>query len=390
MSLNFSQVHHQIEVLGQFSVAKEQQLQVLRQRADELLIQHADHFELLQDRVKHIARQYDPSLRCASPHKELLNTHLPASSPPPKATLLAADGSQIIPDRHIQVNYGLINIGAITLQSDLPAQPTIRIYSQLFYGEEAEKLSEASLALQRDLGERRMLAELAQEYSPPLITLVDGPIELWTTRQVNSLETIPFKQQIEEYLHILEKLQSLHAVTAGYIDKPSANLVIRLLEVALSSEADWQDFRNYHPLQGVHDRNIFGRLLQPGERSAIFALQSLSARNYPGDYGLHFFYLNVSANQDPSLARVEIPAWVANREDLVNDLQAILVQQCCLLGNHPYPYLLHRAHETAMVSMQEKEQVTQMITNELRRQGVSVGKISQKQYSKNLPGRKRL
>jgi len=46
------------------------------------------------------------------------------------------------------------------------------------------------------------------------------------------------------------------------------------------------------------------------------------------------------------------------------------------MGNRPYPYILHRAHETAVVSMQEKEQITQMIVNELHRQGVEVGQVS--------------
>ena len=111
--------------------------------------------------------------------------------------------------------------------------------------------------------------------------------------------------------------------------------------------------------------------LPPGARSAIFALQSGSAENYTGQLALHFFYLNAGTEHHPWLARVEIPAWVAWSQPSVDALQAVLVAQCRILGSRPYPYLLHRAHETALVKMEEKEQVTQMIALELRRRGLA-------------------
>jgi hypothetical protein len=72
---------------------------------------------------------------------------------------------------------------------------------------------------------------------------------------------------------------------------------------------------------------------------------------------------------------------------MLDGLHAVLVSQCRTLGSRSYPYLLHRAHETAIVSLQEKEQVTQMIALELRRRGVQVGEMSQKQALKGVSGR---
>jgi hypothetical protein len=60
-----------------------------------------------------------------------------------------------------------------------------------------------------------------------------------------------------------------------------------------------------------------------------------------------------------------------------------------MMGSRPYPYLLHRAHETAVVTLDDREQVTQMIALELRRRHVEVGEVSQKQGSKDLGGRTR-
>jgi hypothetical protein len=70
-------------------------------------------------------------------------------------------------------------------------------------------------------------------------------------------------------------------------------------------------------------------------------------------------------------------------------LHAVLIQQCGILAGRPYPYVLHRAHEIALVSRQEKEQLTNMLVNELTAQGVQVGSASHKQALKDLPGRTR-
>jgi hypothetical protein len=137
----------------------------------------------------------------------------------------------------------------------------------------------------------------------------------------------------------------------------------------------------------VRDIDLFRRLLAPGERSAVFALQSPAAKTYTGRLALHFFYLNVGRPGHPWLARVEIPAWVARSPDMIATLHAVLMQQCRAMGTRPFPYLLHRAHEVAVVQLQEKEQVTQMIALELRKRGVSPGEASAKQFAKTGPGR---
>jgi hypothetical protein len=174
------------------------------------------------------------------------------------------------------------------------------------------------------------------------------------------------------------------------VDKPAADLVVRLLELVKAQREKEQpsNFRDYHPLRGVSDRWLYGEkskpLLGPSERSAVFAIQSKSEKYYKGVLGLHFFYLNVGRDRGhPYPVRVEIPAWVAHDGKMLNDLHAILVKQCQILGSRTYPYLLHRSHEVAVVSQDEKRQVETMIQQELLRQGVQNVGISQKQAAKN-------
>jgi hypothetical protein len=87
--------------------------------------------------------------------------------------------------------------------------------------------------------------------------------------------------------------------------------------------------------------------------------------------------------------RVEIPRWVAGDRSALDLLHAVLVDQCRIMGSRPYPYLLHRAHETAVVHMEEKTQIEQLLSLELRRNEVEVDDPSNKQSAKDLPGRTR-
>lgn len=392
MSLDYQQVRQQIQVLGEQALPRARQLARLRQDAADLLRRHAQDQEALRQRVQAVTRLHDPNLRCALPAlatPEPLDAHHPLPHSPAQATLLAADGSQIAPDRHAEVNYGLINVGAVQMRLGLPDPPVITLHSQLIYDEElytpAGTITEERLSLMRDLAERRQLADLAQGAPPPLITFTDGPLELWGAK--DSAGSADFDRSLELYHASLARLQVQGAATAGYVDKPFANLVVRLLEVASLPESRLSEVKNSHPLQGVVDLELFRELLAPGERSAVFALQSRSAQRYRDELALHFFYLNVGRKDHPWLARVEIPAWVAQDGRMLDDLHAVLIQQCRILGSRPYPYLLHRAHEAAVVTLQEKDQVTQMIALELRRRGVEVGEISHKQSAKIAGGR---
>jgi hypothetical protein len=167
-----------------------------------------------------------------------------------------------------------------------------------------------------------------------------------------------------------------------------------LLEIALLphdalSEAGQPSQRT---LLGVTDADLFRYFLGAGERSGIFGIQSRNASKYPDPLKLHFFYLNVGEGTGAKAypVRVEIPTWVVEDTSMVEDIHAVLVEQCQVLGTRTYPYLLHRSHEVAVVTLDEKKQVERMIALELHRRGLDPGDISHKQAIKDLPGRTRM
>jgi hypothetical protein len=390
MALDFQQIRSQISELGENAPIIERRLRERREEARQVLESNAGELQHLRQKVDLVVRQYDPSLRCAVPVNEALDAHIPAPPVLGYATIIAADGSQIYPDRHAEVNYCLINVGAIYMNHGSAAPPDVHVSTQLFYDQGLStrgELTVATIALRRDLYEREMLAKLTIAAPPPVITFTDGPMELWGARDPTIASE--FQKSLGDYIDVLEQLRAGGVITAGYVDRPAANLVVRLLEAAMLSEAELAEINKKHPLHGVTDSALYREMLQPGERSAVFELQSQSAAYYQDELTLHFFYLNVGRPRRPSLARVDLPAWVARNPKMLDDLHAALVSQCHIMGARPYPYLLHRAHEAALVSLQEKEQVTQMIAVELRRRGVSVGARSNKQAAKDLSGKKR-
>jgi NurA-like 5'-3' nuclease len=81
---------------------------------------------------------------------------------------------------------------------------------------------------------------------------------------------------------------------------------------------------------------------------------------------VHFFYLNVGRPEKAYIVRVELPAWVAGNPEKIERLQNVLLEQCRVMSSRPYPYLLHRAHEEAVVHYDEKEQLQRALLQELQ------------------------
>ncbi|MEX2162304.1 MAG: DNA double-strand break repair nuclease NurA [Anaerolineales bacterium] len=400
MPLDFLSVKQQIQRLAADAPAQLKHLEILRRHAGELLSAYAAKGAELRAKVEQAAAE-DSFLRAAKPTDEALNATFPLPAAPAQATIIAADGSQISPSRHEAMNYFLINLGAIQLTPSTGETPTTFTRSELHVAEYDARGSytEDMVAQARDKGERVLLAELARAElataelaakSPQLIfTLTDGPLELWGGRSRDPDELESFAKHFEDYLAALRSLHAAGAATAGYVDKPRADLVVRALEVAATPQDQLADMRHSRPLRGVTDYDLFAGLLAPGARSAIFALQSQLSPKYDGALALHFFYLNVGSQKTPWLARVEMPAWVAESAAMLNGLHALLIGQCNVMGILSYPYALHRAHEIAIVSREEKDQVTQMLLAEWRAQGLTAGVVSHKQAIKDLPGRTR-
>ena len=388
MPVNFQQVYSRVREIALNAQDNKKVLEERRILARELLAVYASELDYLREKVEK-AKEVDINLRIAVPFQESLAACFPPPLTVTDATIIAADGSQINPDRHASVQFCIINVGVIAMKLSSGQAPLVEVETELLYGDDllqkGSPLSDGMVAMRRDIHERIKLDEVSLGLSGPIVNLTDGTLELWGAKGDDPQAYANF---VEQYLGVLSRLYERGVVTAGYVEKPTADLVINLLELATADDEQIRKLRDYHPLHGVSDRWLYGErqnpLLPPGHRSAVFGLASGSDKKYKGALSLHFFYLNVGSEGHPWPVRVEIPKWVAEDSKKLDLLHGILIEQCKMMGSRPYPYLLHRAHETAVVRFEEKQQIEQLLVLELHRIHAEVGDSSHKSSAKAL------
>jgi hypothetical protein len=129
-------------------------------------------------------------------------------------------------------------------------------------------------------------------------------------------------------------------------------------------------------LARLGDAELFD-FLEPGERSALFEMTGPYAERFGADHRAHFFYLQVGRE----LARVEVPAWVAQDPKALALLHTVICDQA--ERGAGYPVALARAHEQAVLSGYDRRVFQQLVVGALTRRGFDIA-LSEKQSSKNL------
>jgi hypothetical protein len=396
MTLEFHKLTTQIERMGIILAEQIDDLDDKSDLAQEMINAWAseDDLEEIQRRVAHaISPEVDAGYRGARPLDEPMARAHPLSEIPESATLIATDGSQILPNRHGPALYYLINTGTIIVHQGTSEAPVVRSEPYLFFEKEHIRssdrmlISNATVAARRTVAEMSALAENAwyeRDGARPLVSLMDGPLLFFLGAEV------PDKDQLRNvYYSAMTRLMDAQAGLAGYIDVPRSRFVVGLLHLLSLAEEDVSraTLATDGKLEGLTDRWVFERILQPGDRSSLFVQMSPQNRDYRKDAGdsheICFFYMNV-ASDDASrahVARVEVPMWVAENKRLVGEAQALVYQQCEQLVTR-YPYILMRADELAVVRGDEERQLRTMIKVSLTRHGVGAGE-SEKQQGKD-------
>jgi len=374
MPINYVDLHPQISQYCQRKAIEQENRKKKLALALSLLDQCQNRPEIYQKKwqesaTKDLVRQK----RFGFPISERINQPIPSPDAIAQYQISASDGSQIIPDRHEALQIALVNVSAInylTNSGRIPAVTTKTTFITDETGQIAvDLLPDDFVKLSRDLAELMILLEVESLAKVPHIMLIDGPIELFHQPRMGGEYAVLF----QEYINTLIALSQTNRILGGCIDKPRSPLIGNALSVLFQED-----------LNGLPDTDIFSTLLQPNQRSAIFRLIAFSSLKYPEPVSIRFFYLNVGNKTFPWIIRVEIPAWVADNKVWVNYLHRAILDQCRVLGNNPYPYVLHRAHEEAIVHIQEKENLSHMITAQLMANGQTTGKKSYKLIAKEL------
>ncbi len=395
--LEFHKLTGQVDQMGQYLAEQEESIEVKLDIALKIMEAHADPAWLpyIKERVQD-AVEKDAGYRGARPLDEPIMQSYPPSTLPEAATVVATDGSQILPNRHNAATYYLINIGTMILHHGSGQAPLVFSEPYLFYESEYVYppnhglISAGTVNARRSVNEMAALAEKAWEQrgeTRPLIALLDNPLLFVMGTEV------PDRDQLRKlYFSAMTRLLEVQASLAGYVDKPGSTFVIRLLHLLdiPQDEVRRATLASSGRLEGLLDSQLFRTILQPGDRSALFVQmspQNKEFRNTAGElHEIAFFYMNVSAPGElPYIARVDIPMWVAQERTMVAELQALIYHQCQQLPRR-YPYVLTRAHELAIVKSKEAQQLNVIIQVAMTRYGLDTDD-SAKQASKDLTAR---
>ena len=398
MSLEFNKVVTQVQTMGRYLGHLNQGLEGKLDLALERFYAATD-MDAIHERIKLVRESSVSGYRGATPaprpYDELICGVGGLSEPPPSATLVAVDGSQIYPDPHAPAQYYLINIGVFAYYFGEPRLPYQFTEPELYYSEAMMEDRDGRLITNQTVNARRSVMEmqwLAKEAwnrrsePRPLIGFHDGGL-----LKFFGATDVAGAQQIEkDYLDALRMMLDSGSILAGYLDRPRSTYLISLLHLLHLDPGQVNDanLRSNGDLEGLTDDMLFAQVLEPGERSAIMTQNSPQNRTYKdkndtGDFEIAFFYVNVSNGSRPTIARIDIPMWVARDKDAVAALHTLIVMQCSIQGRKHYPYALTRADELAYISSVEKSQLDEMIRVEMMKNQLAP-EASNKLQSKGL------
>lgn len=311
---------------------------------------------------------------------------------PTPITLVATDGSQIYPDRHVEPTCYLLNVSRIAFHYGTLEQPLMEAVPQFRYRKQDleghfDDLIEAATAevvsALRDEYELQALLETALECRKPdrpLVALADGTLIRWMLRRMQNRKLEG--ELIARYTHILRQFQEAEIPLASYISMPGNTEVVNVLRVVRGEHEQAMLFEEA-TLDGLTDRRLFERVIPLGERSAVFTSASRIQRAYGTSNRICYFYVHVPVGAHASeIGRVEVPEWVADQPDLLDVIHAVVLSEC-EKGNG-YPMILSEAHERAVVRAKEKEVFYAMIREEMAQSELPLA-ASQKQASKRKP-----
>ena len=397
MSLEFNKVLDQVQKMGRYLGKRSQDASDRMELAIELFFAASD-LDAVHERIKLVRESSVSGYRGAAPvprpHDEVICGIGDPPEIPPAAIVAGADGSQIYPDPHAAATYYLLNIGAFVYyhgETRLPFQVTT---PELFYSDsklldrDGRLITNQTVNARRSVAEVEWLARLSwdlRDDSRPLVAIHDG-----TLLKFFGANDVAGAYEIErDYMDALQKLSDSNARLIGYIDLPRSKYLISLLHLLSLTPDQINDanLKTNGALEGLTDESLLRRVLGPGERSAIMTQNSPQNREYidrkGADYEIAFFYLNVSNTGHPSIARIDVPMWVAKDKAAVGEIQALLLAQCAIQGRKHYPYTLTRADELAYVSSVEKSQLDEIIRVEMLKNRIEP-ESSNKLQSKGL------
>jgi hypothetical protein len=384
MSLEFEKLTTAVADMARETNARREKQQHDLQQALSLLQEYATSWEITDQRLRNAIQRADEKFyRSARPlhHDDPLDQGLAPAVLPDRATIIATDGSQIVPDRHAPFLYYLINVGTITYYHGSGRPPDVESFPRLDFPraddadmDDAFAISTNLVNMLRDRAEIATLAAKvaeAKEEPGPTLGVLDQRLLYWP------IGNIPGGQDrvvVEAWQEAMSAVRAAGGWLAGFIDRPGKRSVLTMLKTVdlESSGGKISDLYRAAPYAELTDTDLFDAVLAPGQRSAVFVDISQHNNTFAGkepENEVCFFYLK-TGEAPGQLARVDIPMWVARDPQAVAATHALLFDQCRIIGN--YPYVITRADEIAVVGRRDQAELENRIALRLAEEDIHV------------------
>lgn len=313
--------------------------------------------------------------------KGSLLDQFPVASFTARYSVVAVDGSQIYPDRHISgAGCFLLNVGGAVFtygdrsQVEFFSEPRVLLMDAVKINGDAP-LAPDMIDLLREACELKMMISKAHDLRAILrerqasnerladeaiaaellpICLLDGTIIFW------NLESKPPEVKsyfLEKYLHYLSASYKEQLLIAGFISFPKSRELVSLIKLGLcrfkvANCIPCHSSFSTFPCQQVDeyiDSQVVKTFLKPYHRTTIFYNQSSITQDYPGPLKPCFFYLDIGKE----IVRIEIPRWIADNDSYVDAICRVALDQS--LKGFGYPVCLAESHEQAVVKGADRD-----------------------------------
>jgi hypothetical protein len=390
--LDFKKVIRQIGGVGVEAVAEKFPMEEIRAAAQEAFLSAADDPSQFADRME---RNSPYVLWPVLTPLEPLGVIHRISAESRKATVVATDGSQIMPSHHEIYNCYLLNIGIVVITYGAKFPPVLDTRPTLYHRPEdlyplvdrrRLHIDELYVSLERNLLELQILCETAEEAQKrglPVVAMLDGTLIPWSVEKMPDGYQSAFMDRLER---CLDRFRDAGIPLVGYLSHSRAADLVNGLRVwtcpypvsdcrvncAGLNEEDFPCSKIW-PLS---DRQLLGGMLRRNERSAAFLSGAPMARKLDVDQGVCFAYLNVGQE----IARVEFPRWLLDNHALLDlALSTVLSQSEKGRG---YPVALAESHHLAVIKAADRQRFFELLSQHLVGLGVNRVKVSPKESRK--------
>ena len=327
---------------------------------------------------------------------EPLDSCIDIPAPPYSHSVFASDGSQIAPSHHEIVYCYLINVGRVMLHYGQSLHPLLDSLPEVFYQEKDLYISKQWgiqlgewMGYRRTVSEAEILAEMACQWvlppgshqNIPNLAMVDGSLIYWF------LQDLPLDARDQILTPILaawEQLKKTKIPLMGYVSASRSIEGINFLRLQTCPHenpncvVNCGDLEKYpcQKIDPLRDATFWSHRLQPGQRSPLYRSGLRILELYDESQRIYFCYVHVGSE----VARIEIPAWVAEDSELLNQSLSIMLGQ--VHKGYGYPVALAESHNQAVVRGSDRARFFALLEQQLVRTGLRNVGISYKEARK--------